>query len=86
MLINKNTTLEELIKLKIYCTKIAEKNMGRKSYMCDGCQYFDPPVPCRISDIVPSNWLLPHMGMNLEEKCAASTCYVADEDDMEDEE
>ncbi|MBP1568524.1 MAG: hypothetical protein J6U36_07790 [Oscillospiraceae bacterium] len=62
MIVDKNTTLEELIKYHKHCLSIAEKNMGAYKHWCDGCQYFDPVKKCEVSgEMVPCNWLLPRV-------------------------
>lgn len=69
MIINKNTTLEELIKFKKDCLAHVEKTLREKNSdeielweCCEGCQYYEPIESCRIlGKMVPCNWLLPDL-------------------------
>ena len=60
MIVDENTTLGELTMFYIHCRKHIEKTMAMEHYsLCDGCQYFDPPIGCTVSSTVPCNWLIP---------------------------
>lgn len=62
MLINENTTLEELHEVQRHCMDMKEKTMGIKTCACFECEYFAPYISCEFTDITgkfPYEWVLP---------------------------
>lgn len=75
MLINNNTTLEELMNYRKECVKHIEKKLREKgapvginqAWYCEGCQYFIPDDNCKVADsMLPINWLLPDLDMKTD--------------------
>lgn len=75
MLINKNTTLEELMKYHKECLKHIDKTVIAKgltmgidqNWYCEGCQFYDPENNCNVAgSMLPCNWLLPDLEMKTD--------------------